>query len=80
MNDQLKVPDAVRIRLGSLFNAQNAAIEKLPEVHAWRHAMSTAVEFLGLDPAGQHQINFETGVVIPAPSPSKPTLVKDEAV
>lgn len=77
--DQLKVPDAVRIRLGGLFNAQKEAIAKLPEVAAWQHAMAVAVEFLGLDPAGQHSIDFATGIVTPAPGPAKPTLVKDEA-
>lgn len=79
MTEELKLPEAVRLRLGQLFKAQNDAIGKLPEVHAWQGAAATTMEFLGLDPSGQHHIDFATGIVTPALAPTKPTLVKEEA-
>lgn len=80
MPEALKVPEAVRLRLKALYEAQQAAIGKLPEVHAFTHAISTAMEFLGLDAGGNHNIDFTTGTVTPDPrNASKPTLVRDES-
>lgn len=74
--DQLKVPEAVRVRLGALYAAQQAAIAKLPEVHAWQEAFNVALAYLGVDPAvSGHGIDFGTGIVTPA---GRPTPIKAE--
>lgn len=71
--ETLKLPEKTRIVLGELYKAQIAATEK------FQLAASVALDFLGLDPNGKHQINFDTGVVTPetAPAPSaEPTPIR----
>lgn len=76
MADTLKLPDKTRIRLHTLWlNAQPAQAI----VDKFQHAMTTAIEMLDLDPALNHQVNWETGIITPAESSARPTLVKEEA-
>lgn len=73
MSETLKLPEKTRIMLGELHKARLQAEKEFQLV------MGSALDFLGLDPSGQHQINFDTGVITPAPSPDNVTPINEAA-
>lgn len=75
MVDNLRLPEKTRARLHILWKDSQMA---QAIVDKFQHAMTTAVEMLGLDPALNHGINWETGVITPAEPLAKPELVKEE--
>lgn len=80
--EDLKLPEKVRVRLLGLYQARQMAETAL------QGPVATALEFLGLDPMLPHSINFDTGIVTPAPDPGEteaaslpePTPIREEAV
>lgn len=73
--DSLTLPEKTRVRLKGLWEQSQMA---QAVVDKFQHAMITAVEMFGLDPTLNHGINWETGVITPAPAPTKPELVQPE--
>lgn len=72
----LRLPEKTRARLHGLWKDAQLA---QGVVDKFQQAMITALELNDLDPSLNHQVNWETGVITPAESVSKPTLVKEEA-
>lgn len=73
MSETLKLPEKTRITLGELYKQQQAATER------FQLGAGVALDFLGLDPNGQHSINFDTGIVTPAPTPDNVTPINEAA-
>lgn len=65
MVDSLTLPEKTRLRLAELYRLQQLAIEK------FQGPLLTALEFFDLDPTLNHGINFDTGIITPAPAPTK---------
>jgi hypothetical protein len=72
MVDTLKLPEKTRATLAELYRLSQQAQKD------FQQPLLVAMDFLGLDPNGNHQINFDTGIIIPAEVPAKPTLIKPD--
>jgi hypothetical protein len=72
MVDSLTLPEKTRVRLAELYRTQLQAQKD------FQGPLLTALEFFDLDPTLNHGINFDTGIITPAPAPTKPELVKEE--
>lgn len=59
MADELKMPEVTRIRMLGLYQAMITA------QNTFNGQMGTVFEMVGLDPNGQHGVNFDTGVITP---------------
>lgn len=70
---ELKLPEAVRVRLSGLYRLRREADAAL------QGPVATALEFLGLDPHQPHTIDFDTGVVTPAKSERHGSTATDSA-
>lgn len=75
MVDTLTIPPKTRERLHLLWKD---SILAQATVDKFQHAMTTAIEMLGLDPSLNHQVNWDSGVITPAEPLTKPELVKEE--
>jgi hypothetical protein len=80
MTAELKLPEKMRARLLSLYQAQQEAIARLPETNAYSGALVMAMDLFGLDPKERNGINLDTGVITPASSPAlpEPTPIRPE--
>jgi hypothetical protein len=76
MDSEIKLPEATRQRL---YQARIAAVQAQAVIEKYDAVILTALEMAGIDPATNPQVNFETGVITPAPTPIKPEVVKEEA-
>lgn len=72
MATELKLPEKTHRALASLYQAQQQAVQN------FQGPLLIALDFLGLDPMLNHQINFETGIITPAEPLPKPELLKEE--
>lgn len=65
------VPEKVRLRLVALNQQVQIAQQAL------NIALTTAMEWVGIDPTNpHHQIDLEKGIITPAPPPTEPTPIR----
>ena len=73
MVDTLKLPEKTRAALAELYRLQMQAAKD------FQGPLLVALDFFGLDPSLNHQIDFGTGIITPASAPTKPELVQEVA-
>lgn len=64
MATELKLPEKTRVALAELYKAREQAHKD------FQGPLFVALDFLGLDPAGNHSIDFNTGIITPASAPT----------